>query len=235
LRVLATNYNRRVEEARLFEMSYVYIPKSLPVTELPDEKPVLTIGMYGEDIDFYDLSGIIEELMEALGINEYELEPVKDDPTFHPGRTARLIVKGEDAGVLGEIHPAVAENFEAAERNYIAFIQMEPLVRYASTEREYKPLPKFPAVTRDIAVIVDDGIPVRSIEKIIIGKAGRIFEEAKLFDVYRGKQVPEGKKSVAYSITFRAHDRTLTDEEVNRAMEKITKALSDELGAQLRM
>ncbi|HEY8349043.1 MAG TPA: phenylalanine--tRNA ligase subunit beta [Clostridia bacterium] len=235
LRVLATNYNRRVEEARLFEISCVYIPKSLPVTELPDEKPALTIGMYGEDIDFYDLSGIIEELMESLGIKEYELEPVRDDPTFHPGRTARLIVKGENVGILGEIHPAAAENFEAAERNYIAFIEIEPLVRYASTEREYKPLPKFPAVTRDIAVIVDDGIPVRNIEKVIIGKAGKIFEEAKLFDVYRGKQVPEGKKSVAYSITFRAHDRTLTDEEVNKAMEKITNTLSDELGAQLRM
>lgn len=191
--------------------------------------------MYGEDVDFYDLSGIIEELMEVLGIREYELEPAKDDPVFHPGRTARLIIKGENVGILGEIHPAVAENFEAAERNYIAFIEVEPLVRNAATERGYKLLPKFPAVTRDIAVLVDEGIPVRNIEKVIIDKGGRIFEEARLFDVYKGRQVPEGKKSVAYSITFRAYDRTLTDEEVSKAMEKITKALSDELGAQLRM
>lgn len=235
MKILAVNYNRRVEEARLFEMSNVYIPRDLPLTELPDERLVLTIGMYGEGIDFYDLSGVIEELMDVLGIKEYELEPVKDDPMFHPGRTARLMIKGESAGILGEIHPAVAENFEAAQRNYAAFIEVEPLIEYASTEHEYKPLPKFPAVTRDIAVIVDDGIPVRNLEKIIIDKAGKIFEEAKLFDVYKGKQVPEGKKSVAYSITFRAYDRTLTDEEVSSVMEKITKALSDELGAQLRM
>jgi phenylalanyl-tRNA synthetase beta chain len=234
MKVLAVNYNRRVEEARLFEISNVYIPKSLPLTELPDERPVLTIGMYGEGIDFYDLSGIIEELMEVLGIREYELEPVKDDPTFHPGRTARLVIKGESAGILGEIHPAVAETFEAAQRNYIAFIEIEPLIEYASTEHEYKPLPKFPAVTRDIAVIVDDSIPVRNLEKIIIDKAGKIFEEAKLFDVYKGKQVPEGKKSVAYSITFRAFDRTLTDEEVSSVMEKIINTLSTEFGARLR-
>lgn len=234
MKVLATNYNRRVEEAKLFEMSYVYLPKSLPLTEQPEERPVLTIGMYG-DVDFYDLSGVIAELMEALGIGDYELEPVKDDPTFHPGRTARLTIRGANCGILGEIHPNVAENFEAAQRNYVALIDIDPLIRNSSMVPEYKPLPKFPAVTRDIAVLVDDGIPVRKIEKVITDRAGRIFEDVKLFDVYKGKQVPEGKKSVAYSITFRASDRTLTDEEVSKVMEKITKALMNELGAQLRM
>jgi len=234
MEILSVNYNRRVEEARLFEISYVYLPKSLPLTELPEEKPVLTIGMYG-NVDFYDLSGIIEELMAALGIKKYSIEPVKDNPTFHPGRTARLIIGRTECGILGEIHPAVAEKFEAAQRNYVAVIDIEPLVRNASLKAEYKPLPKFPAVSRDIAVLVDDVVPVKQIEQIITKQAGNIFEEAKLFDVYKGKQVPEGKKSVAYSIQFRASDRTLTDEEVGKAMDNIIKALSDKLGAQLRV
>jgi phenylalanyl-tRNA synthetase beta chain len=234
LKILALNYNRRVEEAKLFEISYVYLPKSLPLTELPDEKQVLTIGMYG-NVDFYDLSGTIEELMASLGIKSYMLEAVKDDPTFHPGRTARLMINGKSCGILGEIHPAAAENFEAAQRNYVAVIDIEPLVRNASLKAEYKPLPKFPAVTRDIAVLVDEAVPVKLIEQIIIAGAGKIFEEVKLFDVYKGKQVPDGKKSVAYSITFRASDRTLTDEEVGKAMEKIIGRLSEQLGAQLRI
>jgi len=234
LKVLSVNYNRRVEEARLFEISYVYLPKSMPLTELPEEKPVLTIGMYG-DVDFYDLSGVIEELMAALGIKKYALEPVKDDPTFHPGRTAKLIVAGKSCGILGEIHPAVAEKFEAAQRNYVALIDIDPLVMHTNLKAEYKPLPKFPAVSRDIAVLVDDEVPVKHIEQIIVKQAGNIFEEARLFDVYKGKQVPEGKKSVAYSIQFRASDRTLTDEEVGKAMDNIIKALSDRLRAQLRV
>lgn len=234
LKVLATNYNRRVEEAKLFEISYVYLPKSLPLTELPEEKPVLTIGMYG-NVDFYDLSGMIEELMAVLGIDSYSLEPMKDDPAFHPGRAARLLINNEICGILGEIHPSVAENFDAAQRNYLAMIDINPLVANASLKHEYRQLPKFPAVSRDIAILVDDEVLVRQIEKVIKSKAGKILEEVKLFDVYKGKQVPEGKKSVAYNITFRASDRTLTDDEVSKTMDNIIKALSENLGAQLRL
>jgi phenylalanyl-tRNA synthetase beta chain len=212
----------------------VYVPKSLPLTELPEEKLVLTIGMYG-NVDFYDLSGIIEELMNTLGIKKYGLEPVKDDPAFHPGRAARLMINNKSCGILGEVHPSVAENFDAAQRNYAAVIGIETLVKNASLKAEFKPLPKFPAVSRDIAVLVDDEILVKQIEKLITSKAGKILEEVKLFDVYKGKQVPEGKKSVAYNITFRASDRTLTDEEVSKSMDDIVKALSDKLGAQLRL
>ena len=233
LEVLATNYNRRVEEAKLFEVSHVYLPKSLPLTELPYEKPVLTIGMYGK-VEFYDVSGIVDELMSVLGITQYEYEPVKDNPAFHPGRTAKLIVRGKECGILGEIHPDVAEKFDAAQRNYIAMIDMEPLADAAVLKPEYKPLPKYPAVTRDIAMLVDDDVLVKQIEQLISAKAGKILEEIRLFDVYKGKQVPEGKKSVAYSITFRASDRTLTDEEVGKAMSGILKALSEKLNAQLR-
>lgn len=233
LQVLATNYNKRVEEARLFEMSYVYLPKSLPLTQLPYEKPVLTLGMYG-NVDFYDLSGAVEELMSRLGIKDYGLEPVHDNPSFHPGRAAKLIVNGKESGILGEVHPSVSEKFEAAKRNYIGMIDIEPLVEGAALKPEYKPLPKYPAVTRDIAMLVDEGVLVKQIERIITEKAGKILEEIKLFDVYKGKQVPEGKKSVAYSIVFRAADRTLTDDEAGKAMEKIVNALSEKLGAQLR-
>lgn len=234
LEVLATNYNRRVEEARLFEVSHVYIPKSLPLVELPEEKPVLTLGMCGK-VDFYDMTGVVDELMSMLGIRKYEYVPVKDNPTFHPGRTARLLVNGMECGILGEIHPDVAEKFDAAQRNYVGMIDMEPLAAGASLKPEYKPLPRFPAVSRDIAMLVDDSVMVRQIEQLISAKAGKILEEIKLFDVYKGKQVPEGKKSVAYSIIFRAADRTLTDDEAGKAMGDIIKALSEKLGAQLRV
>lgn len=234
LEVLATNYNRRVEEARLFEVSHVYIPKSLPLVELPEEKPVLTLGMCGK-VDFYDMTGVVDELMSMLGIRKYEYVPVKDNPTFHPGRTARLLVNGMECGILGEIHPDVAEKFDAAQRNYVGMIDMESLAAGASLKPEYKPLPRFPAVSRDIAMLVDDSVMVRQIEQLISAKAGKILEEIKLFDVYKGKQVPEGKKSVAYSIIFRAADRTLTDDEAGKAMGDIIKALSEKLGAQLRV
>lgn len=233
LEVLATNYNRRVEEARLFEMSHVYIPRSLPLTELPYEKPVLTIGMFG-NADFYDISGVVEELLTVLGIKDYELEPVHDNPAFHPGRTAKLVISSKECGILGEIHPDIAEEFGAAQKNYIAMIDIEPLVEGTYLKPEYKPLPRFPAVSRDIAMLVDDHVLVKQIEQLIRTKAGKILEDIKLFDVYKGKQVPDGKKSIAYSITFRAADRTLTDDEVGKAMDNILKALSNKLGAQLR-
>lgn len=233
MEVLATNYNRRVEEARIFEVSHVYIPKSLPLIELPYEKPVLTLGMYG-NVDFYDMTGVVDELMSVLGIRKYRLEPVKDNPSFHPGRTAGLIINGKACGIMGEVHPDVVEKFGAAQRNYVGMIDIEPLVAGALLKPEYKPLPRFPAVSRDIAMLIDDYVLVRQIEQQISAKAGSILEEIKLFDIYKGKQVPEGKKSVAYSITFRAADRTLTDDEVGKAMGDILKALSEKLGAQLR-
>ena len=233
LAVISTNYNRRIEEARLFEMSKVYIPKSLPLEELPEEKTVLTLGMYGE-LDFYDLKGVVEELLERLGIKNYDVSPEKNNVVFHPGRTALINIDGEYAGIIGEIHPEVAEKFECPERTYIGVIEVETLVRKASMDCQYKGLPKYPAVTRDIAMLVKDEVMVKEIEDIIKQRAGKILESVKLFDVYKGKQVPEGMKSVAYSITFRASDRTLTDEEVGKAMTKILDGLKRNLGAELR-
>ena len=233
LDVIARNFNRQVEEARLFELSHVYIPKSLPVTELPEEKKVLALGLYGS-VDFYDLKGVVEELLDALGIRGCEFVPLKDDPSFHPGRAARIMLKGNGIGIIGQIHPKVAEEFECPETTYAGIIDVAPLMENASLTVEYRPLPKYPAVLRDIAVIVEDGVPVKQIEDIIKRSAGEILESLKLFDVYKGRQVTDGMKSVAYSIAFRAGDRTLTDEEVNKAMDRMLRELKDELGAQLR-
>ena len=234
LEVIARNYNRRVESVRLFELSHVYLPETLPLEKLPYEKPVFTLGGYGS-MDFYDLKGIVEELLDSLGIDDYEFEPEAENPVFHPGRAARLIIDGLVSGVIGEVHPEIGEKFEAPERSYIGVIDVEPLIKNSSIMKTYKPLPKFPAVSRDISIIVRDDVIVKQIESVIKENSGNILEELRLFDVYKGKQVPEGMKSVAYSITFRAEDRTLTDEEVGRVMDNIFKGLSDKLDAQPRV
>jgi len=233
LDVISRNYNRRVDSARLFEMSYVYIPEDIPVTKLPYEKEILTLGMYG-NADFYDIKGVVEELLDVLGIRRVNFQPDRDNPIFHPGRTASILVNGQKIGTIGQIHPDVAERFECPEETYIGVLEVEALVKNADMEVEYKPLPKFPAVTRDIAMLVKDEVLVKEIEDVISSNAGNILEDMKLFDVYKGKQIPEGMKSVAYSITFRGQDRTLTDDEVNAKMQKILDALKDKLGAQLR-
>ena len=233
LEVLSTNYNRRIDEARLFELSHIYIPRSLPVDKLPEERPILTIGMYGK-ADFYDLKGAVEVLLCALGIKDYEFEPEKDDPAFHPGRTAKLMFGGRRIGIIGQIHPQVMKKFGGAEETYAGVIEVEPLMAKTPTKIEYKSLPRFPVISRDIAMLVNDSVMVKQIEDVIKQNSGEILEDVRLFDVYKGKQVPEGMKSVAYSIIFRAEDRTLTDEDVNKVMDKILDRLKNNLKAQLR-
>ena len=234
LNSISTNYNRRNESAYLFEMGKVYIPKNLPLTELPKEENVLTIGMYG-DIDFYGIKGVTEELFEVLGMKDVvEYSPKKDIPFMHPGRLAEISVKGDSLGYVGELHPTIAERYNIDTKAYIAVISIDKLCGYANFERKYKALPKFPAMTRDIAVIVKDEVIVKDIEDIIKEKGGKLLETIQLFDVFKGKQIPEGYKSVAYNISFRASDRTLTDEEVNAPMKKILKELEEKLEAKLR-
>lgn len=237
LRVLATNYSRNVETARLFELSFVYHP--VEGQELPEQKSVLTLGMYGEDCDFFELKGIVEELMGAMGIANYEFKPERENPSFHPGRAATLMIRQPDgnfleAGVLGEIHPEVAEKTECPERTYAAVFEVAPLIAASTFERKFKALPKFPAVTRDIAVVVKDEIYAADLLKAIRKAAGAILENVSLFDVYKGNQVPDGMKSTAFALSFRSPDRTLKDEEVNTAMEKILKSLEHQFGAKLR-
>lgn len=232
LEVLARNYSRRIPEARLFEISTVYIPKKLPITELPYEKQVLTFGMYGNE-DFYSVKGTVEQVLDYLGIHDYEIT-TGTSAAFHPGRTAELIIKGKTAGMFGEIHPDVLENYEIKTRAYIGIINMDSLVENVNTIRTYKQLPKYPAIDRDIAMVVKDQITAGQIESQIKSSAGGLLEKVRLFDVYKGEQVAKDCKSLAYSLSFRASDRTLTDEEVNAIMQNVLKSLKEGLGAQLR-
>ncbi|MGK0465956.1 phenylalanine--tRNA ligase subunit beta [Clostridium sp.] len=229
---LGRNYSRNNEEARLFEIGKVYIPND-DMNKLPCESNILTIGMYG-NLDYLDLKGVVENVVDSLGIKKTSFKRESENPTFHPGKTSNLYVKRELIGVVGEIHPVVSENYEVEERCYIAELNLDLLYKHADFSNKYKSLPKFPAVTRDIALIVEDAILVQDIEDVIVKQGGNILESAKLFDVYKGKQISEGKKSIAYAIVYRREDKTLTDEEVNKVHEKILRTLEHKLGAELR-
>lgn len=231
LQVIRTNYSRKVEEGRFFEMAYVYKP--IKGELLPEEKRTLTIGLYG-NADFYLLKGIVEQMLSQLNIHNADYSPAADHPAFHPGKTAKLTINGTMVGYLGEIHPEVADNFECPAKTYIAVLDVKPLIENAVMIKQYKPLPKYPAVSRDIAMLVRDEIMVKEIDAVIRQEGGKLIEEVRLFDVYRGDQVHAGMKSVAYTITFRSPDRTLVDDEVNKAMEKILSGLKAKLGATLR-
>lgn len=234
LNSLSTNYNRRNEEAGLFEIGKVYIPKALPLTELPNEPQKLTIGMYGK-MDFYGLKGIVEYLFNILGMSEkIEYSPENNISWMHPGRTASVSINGESFGYLGELHPAVANNYSIGTRVYIAVLDVEAMIDAANMVSVYKALPKFPAVTRDISMVINEDVFVKEIENVIKKKGGKLLETINLFDVYQGSQIEKGFKSVSYSITFRAPDRTLVDDDVNSVMKKILSTLESELGAILR-
>ncbi len=234
MEVLKHNYSHRNKEVSLFECANVYLPKVLPVTELPEERKKVTIGCYG-NTDFFALKGLVEALLDELGIDNVSYLPVEDNKTFHPYRTARILSENQEViGVMGEIHPAVCKNYEIDEKVYLCEMDLNLLYTSATRVVKYKHLPKFPATTRDIAMLAEDGVMVSSIEAVIRANGGKHLESLQLFDVYKGSQIPEGKKSVAYSLSFRAADRTLNDEEVNTSMEKIVKALKEEIGAELR-
>ncbi len=231
---LSTNYNRRNEQAGLFEIGRIYIPKALPLTELPYEPQKLTIGMYG-DMDFYDIKGIIEHLFEVLGIKEKAEFSAKSDISWmHPGRTAVINIGENEFGYLGELHPGVAEGYSIGTRVYVAVIDVETMIKESNLVNEYRPLPKFPAITRDISMLIKEDIFVKEIEAVIKEKGGKLLEKVTLFDVYQGSQIEKGMKSVSYSITFRAVDRTLVDDDVNAVMKKILASLESQLSANLR-
>ncbi len=229
--ILSKNYNNRNGAVSLYEIGNEYIPVEGEL--LPDEVPNLVLGMYGDDKDFFTLKGVVENLLDTLAIREYDVDAKSDDPTFHPGRCAVLSKDGEEFGIIGEVHPLVCANYGINTRVYVGKLKLRKLFAMMDTQRSYVPMPKFPASTRDLALLCDDALPVTTMEKAIKAAAGKILEKIELFDVYKGSQIAEGKKSVAFNISMRASDRTLTDEEVNGAMSKILKAL-EELGAQIR-
>jgi len=232
LTVLSHNYNNRNEEAAVYEIATEYEPWESD-DRLATEIPKLIIGLYGANIGYYELKGIIEEYLEKIGVSRYDVRPVKDNPSYHPGRTAEIVVDGKAVCILGEIHPKVLANYEIGTRVYAAEVDLNTVYELRNTERTYKPLPKFPSLKRDIAVVCDKATPVLSLQRAIENAVGKNLESVKLFDVYQGEQIEKDKKSVAFSLTLRAADRTLTDEEADSAVKKALNALS-ELGAVLR-
>ena len=230
---LATNYNRRNKDVRLYEMGNIYVAKSLPLTELPDERMQLTLGFYG-DGDFYSMKGVIEELLDGVNmLDKVEYDPNAGKSFLHPGRQANVIYDGEVIGYLGEVHPAVCDNYDIDTRVYVAVIDMPEVVKYAKFDTIYTGIAKFPAVTRDISMVVPKNVLAGDIEKMIRQRGGKKLEELTLFDIYEGSQIKEGFKSMAYSLLFRDKEKTMEDDEINSAMKKILKGLQD-LGIELR-
>lgn len=231
LKTLRTNYTRRNAQAALFELGTIFTP--IDGEQLPKETQQIAVGMYGE-CDFYSIKGIVENLLETAGINDCTYVACKDNPTYHGGRCAEIFAGDKKLGIIGQIHPSVSAEFKIDADVYAAIIDFEVFAEIADMKRHYTPLPKFPAVTRDIAVTLDKDIEVGEIVKIIKANRNGIIEDYNLFDIYEGIQVGKGKKSVAYSLTFRSADKTLTDDDVNPIVDKILKQLEEKLGAQLR-
>lgn len=230
---LATNYNRRNKNVRLYELANVYLPKELPLKELPEEQMQFTLGMYG-DGDFYSMKGVVEEFLEKAGLHEKEsYDPAGNRPYLHPGRQANILYAGNVIGYLGEVHPDVADAYGIGERAYIAVLDMPEVTKYATFDRKYTGIAKYPAVTRDISMVMPKEILAGQVEEVIEAKGGAYLESYALFDVYEGAQIKAGYKSLAYSIVFRAKDKTLEDAEVTEAMERILKTLEG-MGIELR-
>ncbi len=234
---LARNYNLRNPEAALFELGNEYIPTE--EGKLPLEPQRLSIGIYGGGNDFYSVKGIVERIFGYIGLENVEYELADENcgfgeyVMFHPGRVAVATAEGKPIAILGEIHPDVLENYGIGVRAYCAKINITEILDMDIPEKTYKLLPKYPAATRDVSLICDDGIPAAKLEKLIRKAVGSVLESVKLFDVYKGEQIGAGKKSVAFSIVMRSKDGTLTDEQADGAMQKVRKALT-ELGAEIR-
>lgn len=230
---LSTNFGRRNKDVRLYEMGNIYLPKQVPLTELPEERMQLTFGMYG-DGDFFTMKGVVEELLSQLGLrNKAEYDPTADLPFLHPGRKASVVYDGMVIGYLGEVHPTVAANYAIKERVYIAVVDMPEIVSRASFDYKYEGITNFPVSSRDLSMVVPKNILVGDIEKVFDEKGGAYLESYELFDVYEGEQIEKGFKSVAYSLKFRGKDKNLEENDITSAMNKILKGL-EKMGIQLR-
>lgn len=230
---LATNYNRRNKNVRLYEIGKVYLPKALPLTELPDERVHFTLGMYGAG-DFFDMKGVCEEFFEKAGMKKkVHYTPDSNKTYLHPGRQANIIYEGKVVGYLGEVHPIVADNYGIGEKTYIAVIDVLDILEFAGFAHKYNGIAKYPAVTRDLSMVVPKTVLAGQIENILEQRGGKILESYELFDIYEGTQIKEGYKSMAYSVVFRDHDKTLEEAEITAAMKKILNGLTD-LGIELR-
>lgn len=230
---LSTNYNRRNKDVRLYELGNIYRPKALPLVELPEERMQFTLGMYG-DCDFFDMKGVVEEFFESIGMHKKAVyDPKAGRNYLHPGRQANIEYEGTLVGYLGEVHPEVCSNYDLKTRAYVAVLDMPAILPFATFDRKYEGIAKYPAVLRDISMVVPKNVMAGQIEAVIAQRGGKILEDYQLFDIYEGDQIKEGFKSMAYSITFRAKDRTLEEADVASAMKKILNGLEG-MGIELR-
>ena len=236
MQMLENNNNYKNKNVKLFDISRIYknVNENIEKGELPEEDTILTIGMYGDDVDFYVLKGLVENVLSIANLAKYDIVKETENEMYHPGRCANLKVGRDIIGTIGEVNPLLATNYDISQRILFAEINIDKIIKYSRNVKKYIPIPKYPAVERDIAMVVDEDIEVGQIEKIIEKKAKKLLEEAKLFDVYRSEKIGESKKSVAYALKFRVPDRTLTDEEVNVAMKEILDSLEKEVHAELR-
>ncbi len=223
LEVLSRNYNRKNEAFWAYEVANEYIPTA--PGQLPEENPQITLGLYGNGCGFYTLKGILERLLQGLHVTGWDIGPVSDNPVFHPGRCAELTLGDRKLGILGEVHPGVLENYGLGVRAYLAKLDMKTLFALRETRIEYKPMPKYPAASRDLSLICDRDLPILTVEKTIRSAAGARLESVKLFDVYQGEQIDSDKKSVSYTLVMRSPDSTLTDEEADSTVKRVLKAL----------
>ena len=234
LEVLARNYARNIPKVRAFEIGNTFLKKADEADALPEERNSMVMACYGEGESFFTLKGMIEELFAFLGIDGAAYVAESGYGVYHPGRCARIRYKDTELGIMGEVHPDVLEKYDIGTRCWCCELFFDDVMKHADTMRYYKPLPKYPAITRDIALLVREDVQVAEMENVIKETGGQLLESVALFDIYRGKQVPEGQKSVAFSLTYRAADRTLTDEEVDRLHPKVLGALKEKLDAVLR-
>ena len=236
LNVLNFNLNQKNPEAKLFDISRSYknTGNKIENGEVPEEEKILSIGMYGENLDFYVLKGLVENILEEVSINRYEIQKEQTNKSYHPGRCANIKIGIDTIATFGEVHPEVLQNYDIEKRIYLAEINITKLTKYSRSNKKYEEIAKFPAVERDLAVIVAEEIEAGQIEKTIVKKAKKVLEEVKVFDIYRSEKLGKGKKSIAYALKFRDRNKTLNDEEIDEIMKNIITELHKNFGAELR-
>ena len=233
MEVLARNNNFNNENVALFEIATIYLPHEA-ANELPDEQKVLTLGMYGKT-DFYEMKGVCENVLHLAGIRNATFTACTDNATYHPGRCAKILAEdGTVLGIFGQAHPTMAANYDMSLPVYVAELAFDAIYAAANTKKAYKPLPKYPATTRDFSFVCDEDMEVGAIEGVMAKAGGKLVENVALFDIYRGPQLGEGKKSVSLRVTLRAADRTLTVEEADKVTKKILSDLKFKMGLELR-
>ena len=232
LDILSRNNAYHNKNVKLYEIAKIYLPTEGQV--LPEEPKMLVLGTYGQNTSFFSLKGELEAIFKGLNVKKAVYTAVNDNPTYHPGRCAKVTVDGVDVGYMGQIHPVVASNYGMDMDVYAVEVSLTKLYDLLLPEATYVPLPKYPAVTRDLALLCDESVTVGQAQEVIAKAGGKLLRDVQLFDIYRGTGVPEGKKSLAFSLELRADDRTLTDSDSEGVVNKVLTALKDQLNAILR-